>query len=461
MTIDGCGGHNAGSCTGKTLGKRYWSGYNSALPDLSQAALMQGLHLTADLYRCRCDAALLTQPAALAERCRTLTVGTGLTLVGEKWHGFASQGDRPGGVTGMLLLAESHLAVHTWPEQGSVTLDVYVCNFTADNSAKAERLLQSLKQVFQPEQAQNHRLRRGEIGAHEPDAATVDTGGFAGPVWEALNAESVYGFRFARRLLAQRTAYQQLEILESPQLGRTLRLDGRFMTAETEEFFYHEALVHPAAIAHPHPRRAAIIGGGDGGAAEELLKHPSIEHISLVELDRQVVDVAKDWLGAIHQGSLNDARVSIEYGDGLQFLRRAQPGYDLILLDLTDPQTPAAPLYTPECFALCRPALAPGGALVLHLGAPFYQPDQVRRLAAALAAQFPSFSAYGLHIPLYGAYWALAVASDSLAPPALNTAQVAQRLAERGIADLQYYNAEIHGALFALPNYYRALLPRG
>lgn len=105
---------------------------------------MQGLHLTADLYDCDCDASLLIIADTLSEVCRQQTIESGLTLVAEKWHTFPDYNGEPGGVTGMLLLAESHLAVHTWPERKGVTLDVYVCNFQDDNSAKAERLMHSL-----------------------------------------------------------------------------------------------------------------------------------------------------------------------------------------------------------------------------------------------------------------------------------------------------------------------------
>lgn len=118
---------------------------------------MQGLHLAADLYQCACSQALMNEVAALSELCRARTLNAGLTLVGEKWHGFPGHEGQPGGVTGMLLLAESHVAVHTWPERNGVTLDVYVCNVTSDNSAKAERLMREIVDAFQPGQAQWHR----------------------------------------------------------------------------------------------------------------------------------------------------------------------------------------------------------------------------------------------------------------------------------------------------------------
>ena len=126
---------------------------------------MHGLHLTADLYDCQCAPPLLLSEAAVAPLCRTHTQAAGLTVVGEKWFSFPDQDGRPGGVTGTLLLAESHLAVHTWPELGHVTLDVYVCNFSADNTLRAEQLMQALIEAFVPQRQRTHRLVRGDLAA--------------------------------------------------------------------------------------------------------------------------------------------------------------------------------------------------------------------------------------------------------------------------------------------------------
>lgn len=410
---------------------------------------MHGLHLTADLYSCRSPLALMTDPERLGQLCRGAIESAGLTLVAEKWHSFPEHHGSPGGVTGALLLAESHLAVHTWPERAGVTLDVYVCNFSQDNSARARSVLDALSGAFRPARSQRQELQRGD------DVGTADE---AGVRLESLNAHSMYGFRFAQRLLSQPTQFQHLELLESPQLGRTLLLDGHFMTSERDEFFYHEALVHPAAIAHPSPRRVLIAGGGDGGAAEELLKHPSVERVELVDLDPAVVEVARRHLRAIHRGALDDPRVNVHCADAAAFVRETTQQFDLVLLDLTDPETPAGPLYTPAFFEQLRRVLAPGGAVVLHLGAPFFEPDQVRSLALALRRCYANVSCYGLHVPLYGAYWAFAIVSDSLVPPALPAAEVQARLDGRGVGELRYYNSQVHGALFALPTFFRELV---
>jgi len=263
--------------------------------------------------------------------------------------------------------------------------------------------------------------------------------------------------RIERRLLSLRTPFQQLELLESATLGRTLRLDGHYMTSEADEFFYHEAMVHPAAMVHPLPRRSLILGGGDGGSAEELLKHPSMQSVTLVDIDPVVIDVSRRELASIHRGALDDHRVQVLCQDGAAFVRETEDLFDLVVLDLTDPRTPADPMYTQEFMGQLRRVVAPGGAVVLHLGAPFFMPQQVRTLLAALRQTFRIVAPYGLHVPLYGAYWGMAVASDDLNPLALPYEELASRLRHREIGDLRYYNAQVHEALFALPNFYRDL----
>ena len=217
---------------------------------------MQGLHLTADLYQCAGDTAYMLCADTIATLCRAQVQASGLTLVDERWVTFPPYNGQPGGVTGTVLLAESHLAIHTWPETGNVTVDVYVCNFSADNSGKARALMEGVIAAYAPGRRVCQELQRGDIGP----------GGASPTEWvqEQLTPDACFAFA-ATRHTQQRTPYQTLELMETPRFGRVLRLDGRFMTSEREEFFYHEALVHPAAVAHPAPRKALILGGGDGG----------------------------------------------------------------------------------------------------------------------------------------------------------------------------------------------------
>lgn len=135
------------------------------------SAGMQGLHLTADLHGCRCDALWLLDAAALGRACTDAVRAAGLQAVGQLFHAFPATPHGPGGVTATVLLAESHLCVHTWPEQRAVTLDVYVCNFGADHSAKARALLQALLALFDPATVQQHALQRGTIAEREAESA--------------------------------------------------------------------------------------------------------------------------------------------------------------------------------------------------------------------------------------------------------------------------------------------------
>jgi len=276
-------------------------------------------------------------------------------------------------------------------------------------------------------------------------------------IYERLNEAS--GVYFEGTLLERRrTPFQLLEVYETPELGRIFRLDGFNMTSERDEFFYHENLVHPAAIAHPAPRRALVIGGGDGGSSEELLKHSTIELVHMAELDPEVIEVSKAQFGKVHRGAFDDPRLKVTVGDGLAYLRATGVRYDLICMDLTDPVGPSMELYSPATFALARGAMAPGAALTLHIGSPFSHPQRVRSTLDNLRQVFPVVAPYFVHIPLYGSIWGFACASDSLDPRPVAPGHVERVIAQRRIGDLQYYNGEVHRALFALPNYVRALV---
>lgn len=276
-------------------------------------------------------------------------------------------------------------------------------------------------------------------------------------ILERLNDAS--GVYFEGTLLERRqTPFQLLEVYETAEVGRIFRLDGFNMTSERDEFFYHENLVHPAAVAHPAPRRALVIGGGDGGSSEELLKHSTLEQVHMAELDPEVIEVAKAQFGRVHRGAFDDPRLKVSVGDGLAYLRETDARYDLVSMDLTDPVGPSVELYSPATFALAKRAMTANGALTLHLGSPFSHPGRVRSTLANLQQVFKRVAPYFVHIPLYGSIWGFACASDVLDPRSLAPGEVERVIASRGLHDLQYYNGETHRAVFALPNYVRELL---
>ncbi|MGZ5085493.1 MAG: polyamine aminopropyltransferase [Usitatibacter sp.] len=276
-------------------------------------------------------------------------------------------------------------------------------------------------------------------------------------IFERLNDAS--GVYFEGELVERRqTPFQLLEVFDTPELGLIFRLDGFNMTSERDEFFSHENLVHPAAVAHPNPKRALVIGGGDGGSSEELLKHSTLEVVHMAELDPEVIEVAKARFAKVHRGAFDDPRLKVTVGDGLAYLRDTDVRYDLVAMDLTDPVGPSVELYSERTFALAKRAMAIGGALTLHMGSPISHPERVRATLGTLRRVFARVTPYFVHIPLYGSTWGFACASDTLDPRSASPEAVDGVLAARGVGDLQYYNGETHRAVFALPNYVRDLV---
>ena len=273
------------------------------------------------------------------------------------------------------------------------------------------------------------------------------------------NADVAMQLRIKRRLLDCQTPFQHLEVIETAALGNAFLLDGHLMSAEGDEWFYHENLNQLAAMTHPFPRSALIIGGGDGGSARQLLMHPTLERIVVCELDAAVIAMARRYLPRIHQGSLDDPRVEIVIGDGFDYVARSREPVDLLVLDLTDPQGLAAPLYSRYFFAECARLLGSEGILSLHLCSPQLQPQLFMHLMAELSAVFACVRPILIPVLLYGGLWSLACASQSQDPKSLTREDIAQRLMQRQIGNLHYYNAETHVAALALPNFVRELLP--
>ena len=251
---------------------------------------------------------------------------------------------------------------------------------------------------------------------------------------------------------------QAVEVHDSATFGKLFRLDGHFMTSERDEFFYHENLVHVAAVTHPQPERALIIGGGDGGSAEELLKHPTIKSVTLVEIDLAVVDIARKYLQSVHRGALDDPRVTVKIEDGFAFVRNTTEQFDLVVLDLTDAGGPSLELYTPEFYRTCAARLSLMGAMTLHIGSPVAHPARIRTTLGHLRSAFTTVAPYVTSVPLYGGMWMMACCSALLDPRGMTPLQVDRRVSQRALADLRYYNGDTHRAAFALPNFVRALI---
>lgn len=275
---------------------------------------------------------------------------------------------------------------------------------------------------------------------------------------EQLTPDFGFYLRTTELLAERRSPDQHIEIVHTPLFGRAMRIDGCFMTSEQDEFFYHEPMVHLPAITHGDVRQALVIGGGDGGSSHNLLRYPNMERVVLAELDREVIDMSREWLPAVHRGAFDDPRLEVRLGDGRAYVETCEAQFDQIVLDLTDPFGPALALYTSQFYQACKRALRPGGVISLHIQSPIHRGHTMARILASLGSAFGVVRPYLQYVPLYGTLWGMAMASDSADPLALPAAEVDARLARHGLDDLKLYSGATHHGLLALPPFVQRLL---
>lgn len=259
-------------------------------------------------------------------------------------------------------------------------------------------------------------------------------------------------WKLLRELHRERSPYQDIVIAELERFGRALFLDRILQVAELDEYIYHEMLAHVPLATHPAPRRVLIIGGGDGGTLRETVKHPEIELIDLVELDEAVVRVCRQWLPGVGGTAWDDPRVRLHFADGFAFLRDAPEGrYDVILVDCSDPGTPADTLYGEDFYRLAHRALREGGCLVQQALSPFIHREVLARIGRRLAAVFDTAGVYycpapayliGLQAFVWGARGTDLAAGPRRTPP----------------GGLRWYTPEVHQASFVTPPALRDLL---
>lgn len=211
-----------------------------------------------------------------------------------------------------------------------------------------------------------------------------------------------FSIKAEQLVVTKQSAVQRIDILDTPAYGRCLVLDGGLMITEKDEFIYHEMITHVPMAVHPNVKNVLVMGGGDGGTVRELVKYRTIESIDLVEVDREVVLLAKKHL-PFTSSKLKDRRVSVWFEEGLRYVRGKKDAYDLIIVDSSDPYGPAEGLFTREFYGTCYKALRSDGILINQHESPFYSAHQrsVRDAHRHIALEFPLSTVYQCHIPSY------------------------------------------------------------
>lgn len=280
------------------------------------------------------------------------------------------------------------------------------------------------------------------------------------PGWavETLHADHAQALRVAALLYDSETEHQRLRVFRNPTFGRVLTLDGVVQVTEADEFIYHEMLVHVPVFAHGAVKRALIIGGGDGGMAREMLRHASVDHVTMVEIDAGVVEFSKTYLPGISAGAFDDPRLNLVIADGADFIRNGDETFDVIVVDSTDPVGPGEVLFTDTFYGHAKRRLNPGGILVTQNGVPFMQPVELQGTMRAFKALFPDWTCYLATVPTY-AGGPMAFGWGCLGEARRTPLEVLKSRAAAAGIETRYYTPEVHQAAFALPGYVSKLLP--
>lgn len=265
-----------------------------------------------------------------------------------------------------------------------------------------------------------------------------------------------HSIRVNRHLYSQKSDYQQIDILDTPEFGKVLALDGNVMLTERDEFIYDEMITHVPMSVHPNIQDVLVIGAGDGGVVKELARYENIKRIDLVEMDPQVIEACRAYLPE-NASRLDDRRVHIYYDNALRFIRRSKEEYDLIIVDSNDPFGPSEGYFTREFYGICYNALREDGIMVNQQGSPFYKHDAeaMQRSHKRIVNTFPISRVYQAHIPTYAAgYWLFGFASKKYHP-------VDDFDAKRWLSlnlKTRYYTTKLHVGAFYLPAYLEEML---
>ncbi len=274
------------------------------------------------------------------------------------------------------------------------------------------------------------------------------------------------GFRMTyeveRVLYEMQTEHQHLVLFEHKYFGKMLMLDGATQITKRDEFIYQEMMSHVPIFAHGKAKEVLIIGGGDCGIAEEVLKHKSVERLTQVEIDASVIEFSKEHFPEFTKPVFADKRFESVIDDGMKYVARTDRSFDVIIVDSTDPQGPGKVLFSERFYAACKRCMAKGGVMVTQNGVPIFQPGELKSSVTKFRKLFADGSCYVAAIPTYiGGHMAMGWATDDARLRQTPVATIAARYRKAGGFRTKYWTPEVHRAAFALPRFIADLLGHG
>jgi spermidine synthase len=274
---------------------------------------------------------------------------------------------------------------------------------------------------------------------HEPDKWFFDR----------INRNLMQLHSVEETLYSGQTKFQKIEIIRSGAFGKCLLLDGKIQSSEFDEFVYHEALVHPALLSHPHPSSVVIAGGGEGATLREVLWHPTVKRAVMIDIDEDVISVSRKHLPEYSLGAFDDPRTHLRHVDAREYLAGSTEKFDAVIIDLTEPVEagPAYLLYTREFYDMVSQRLTPDGLVAVQAGyASLVELLNFSAVYQTLLSVFPVVLPYAADIPSFGGPWGFCLASRGIVPP--SPGEIDRRIAARGLK-LRLYDGLAHQGMFS------------
>ena len=422
-----------------------------------------GNHILVEFMNC--DPHIMNDVAAIERDMVGAAQKANATVINSTFHHFS-----PYGVSGVVVIQESHLAIHTWPEYGYAAVDLFTCG-----EMDAWISFDYLKESFKSQSYSAIEMRRGSINLLERNDFDISSMRqkatewrnpefFTRNVWFTdKDDDQALSLRFTGEIFYdKKSPYQRVRILESYKYGKMLALDDMVMTTEKDEFHYHEMIAHPSMFALSNAKNILVIGGGDGGTIREILRHDCVEKVTMVEIDALVIEACKKYLPEI-ASQFDHPKLNLIVDDGIAFVQSAEAQtYDLIIVDGSDPVGPAEGLFTSKFYKDCYNALKGNGLLVAQGESPKFNEKAFSELNHTLQSIFGSANApvslfYGPTYPT--GMWCFQYGIKGN----MNVSKLSQSKEVESFVlknNLKYYNAEIHEASFATPNFVKNLLKK-
>lgn len=413
-----------------------------------------GRHLIAEFYGC--DVGVLGEVARIESAMKKAAESANAQIVNLMFHRFA-----PYGVSGVVVIQESHLAIHSWPEYGYASVDIFTCG----NLVNPWKSVESLEKTLGAKKTSCIELNRGQISQlPEPlclpppaEKTAASAPNFTQDLWfTEQTRQMALSVRHTGKLLhSEQTPFQKITVYQTPAFGHLLALDGSIAFTEKDEQIYHEMLVHIPLLTHPKPENALVLGGGDGGAVREILRHETVKNITVLEQDARITAVCRQFFPALKQ-TLSHPKVKLIYQSAAHFTENTKAQYDFIVADFCPPLLADKPRIEEKMYQSIKKRLSANGVLVVPTGSPTLNPSDFQQTIRLLNAIFaPAF----LHFYLAYIPSLLSGISGFVLISPQNTACAFAERQEKLLKQhkFRYYNREIHESSFVHPNFIRDL----